>query len=1273
MQPRFVLFLVAPLALALSPTAAARSGDWPMFRADAARSGYTDEEIPSAPALVWQRIHEHAPAPAWPGLPRMTFDRALQPIVVEDTVFFGDTVEGKVLALAAATGEERWRYYTEGPVRFAPAAWEDRLFVASDDGFLHCLRRSDGALLWKRRGGVDGRRVLGNERLISRWPVRGGPVVVDDVVYSSAGIWPSDGIFVTARDVRTGDVRWVNDDAGSITMGQPHGGAEAESGVAAQGYLVGTDETLLVPNGRAVPASFRRADGAFEFFHLQANRAAGGTATMASGKYFFNSGLFFDAKTGAAGGSTGAAAIAGLPEGIVTGTSKGLSVFHWGEPDPAKGTRALVKERDVALAAADTALIVAGNHAVAGGRGRVSIVDLLTGERTWSAEVEGTVYGLAASGGRLFVSTDEGHLLCFGVDDGTAPRIDHRRRFWPARITTGPQSLAARAASEIRALTGGEGGYCLDVVAGDGSLALELVSGGINLPELHVIALVADAEQAARTRARIAEAGYLGSRITVHHATVEDLADYPRFFADLIVCGESVTRGADVVDRAAVAHLLRPYGGKLCLGRPGDMQCETRGALEGAGWWTHQYADAGNSVCSNDTVRGPLGMLWFRDLAHDMPQRHGRAPAPLALDGLLFSLGLDELVAVSAYNGRVLWRHPFPGILRALDGDHLMGTAGTQSPYCVTRDGVYVRDGDRCVRLDPATDEVRGTFTAPPAADGSPGVWGYLACADGILYGSLADREHIVTYRYLEGGDLAQQLTESNSLFALDAVSGERLWVYRAAHSLRHNALAVGSGQVYLIDRPMALFDRTKDEEAPDVRAPHAPGVLLCLDGRTGAERWRVEDDVFGTLLAVDAKRDALLMGYQPTRFRLESEVGGRLAVFAASTGTERWRRNAVYESRPLLNDGTVYAQGGAWDLATGDPVPFAFSRSYGCGVLAAGRNMLVYRSATLGYFELALNEKTENFGGMRPGCWINVLPAGGLVLSPDATAGCTCSYQNRAWVALAPDDLRPPTATPAGGAFSSPVEVVLAAREANTQIHYTLDGSTPTREAARFSGSLTIEESAKLKMRTFRNGASPSAIASEEFVIDPLLLPLDDAHWTVWDRGAPVNTPPSQWRVADGVVTQLSNIHAPIPAAADFARLPHYGTLRLFDDGYELADGTLSLQIRSPDNDGVGIAFRARDEAHHYLLHLDAERRLRTLARRDGERYDILASDGTPYLPGAWFDVEVRLDGPRLEVRIDGERAFLVEDDTHPRGTLALHSWGSTGVEFRRVRFAPR
>ena len=144
-------------------------------------------------------------------------------------------------------------------------------------------------------------------------------------------------------------------------------------------------------------------------------------------------------------------------------------------------------------------------------------------------------------------------------------------------------------------------------------------------------------------------------------------------------------------------------------------------------------------------------------------------------------------------------------------------------------------------------------------------------------------------------------------------------------------------------------------------------------------------------------------MSYQPTRFRLDSEIGGRMAAFRISDGKPLWDIQARYDSRPLINDDMVYAQGGAWKLLTGQSQPFPFQKSYGCGILAASRNLLVFRSATFGYCDFDDPGATRNYGGIRPGCWVNALPAGGLVLVPDATAGCRCSYLNKAWIGLEP------------------------------------------------------------------------------------------------------------------------------------------------------------------------------------------------------------------------------------------------------------------------------
>ena len=206
--------------------------------------------------------------------------------------------------------------------------------------------------------------------------------------------------------------------------------------------------------------------------------------------------------------------------------------------------------------------------------------------------------------------------------------------------------------------------------------------------------------------------------------------------------------------------------------------------------------------------------------------------------------------------------------------------------------------------------------------------------------------------------------------------------------------------RVFLIDRAQATSDRRGAKSTK-----HKPGSLVALDAKTGTELWREDKGIDGTLLALSVEDDALLMSFQRTHFRLDSERGRRLAVYSASTGKKLWENNkANYITRPLITNSTIYAQGGAWDIRTGKERPFKFERSYGCGQLSGSANMLLYRSATLGYFNLDdPSAKNRDYGGLRPGCWINAIPAGGMVLMPDASAGCVCSYLNQSWVALEP------------------------------------------------------------------------------------------------------------------------------------------------------------------------------------------------------------------------------------------------------------------------------
>ena len=1006
MMKRQTLILLAFLVL---NTPFSFAADWPTWRADANRSGFTTDQLPEKLALHWSIQTAHAPQPAWPRSTRLTYDRANHCVIVNNRVFFGDSVTGKVNTLDLNSGKQLWEFHTEGPVRFAPTVWQNQMFVVSDDGHLYSLRVDDGTLMWKRRGGPSEQMVLGNERVISKWPARGAPVVVDNIVYFAAGIWPSDGIFLYALNAKTGELVWENRDSGQIYMPQPHGGANANSGISAQGYLVAAGKHLLVPTGRAVPASMDIRTGKFEYFHLQKNTKAGGSDVFVAGDLFLNSGLIFETATGNSIGKSGKGQLAVTPDGVVRAYNDTLTHSQWAEVETRDRKGKLTRSKGLKKIWTETgfhknrSVIIAGDKIVSGCDGFVDVVDLKTGKRLWSTPVEGVAYGLAVSNSHLVVSTNRGMIYTFGPSRTTSPSVIKRAQLkspYPA------DSEAAKVAAEIIERTKFNKGYCIDLGCGDGALAYEIATR----TQMRVVAIESDPKLVALAREKLTAAGLYGARVTLLHRPLNK-TDCPNRVANLVVSGRSIKEGSKALPIAEARRLQRPYGGVICYGEPGALKIFRRGAVKGAGEWTHQYADAANTLCSDDKiVNGKLSMLWYRDIDFVIPSRHGRGPAPLFSQGRLFHEGNNGIIAVDAFNGHELWRFEIKDVLTAYDGDELMGVSGTGSNYCLGGDSVFVRHQKHCYQLDAATGELVRKYEVPRSRDNpqkeNNQPWGYIAWHDGALIGTAANPEHVVTYRYrATSGDMSKQLTESNRLFAFDVKTGKLKWQHDSQDSIRHNAIAIADDKIYLIDRPLADFDRTKESRrkpAKEVKPKiHKTGQLFCLNIKNGYVLWRNAEDIYGTMIAVSAKNNALLMSYQPTSFRLFSEVGGKLSVFNSNTGKKTWEAKAKYSSRPLINGKTVYAQGGAWDLLSGKPKPFNFKRSYGCGILASCENMMFFRSATLGYFDFNKNKDIENYGGMRPGCWINAIPAGGLVLVPDASASCTCSYQNRSWFAL--------------------------------------------------------------------------------------------------------------------------------------------------------------------------------------------------------------------------------------------------------------------------------
>ena len=1038
--------VLASWLLALVLARGAAGEDWPTYMHDSQRSGVTGEQLPLPLAEAWTFEPRHAPRPAWPapadtdywhgiqGLAaRVTYDRAFHVAAAGDAVYFGSSADDSVTCLHAATGEVRWSFATGGPVRLAPAVCDGKVYVGSDDGWVYCVHAGNGGVVWRMRAAPDARQLIGNGRVISAAPVRTGVLLADGTAYFAAGLFPTEGVLLWAVDALDRSPKWP----------------AAPLSRSPQGYLLASSSRLYVPTGRAAPAAFRRTNG-----------QQAGVRTDSGGAYAtFTGGLLLngpgaDGKIAAYDGET-MGLVATFPGYCAIGTDKALYFLTGGElqaldrvryfglltqrrdlstrqreierrlgelgkPDTSVEGKKLKAEREAnraALAAASketlgcylwkrpcrhrATLICAGDTLFAGGHGEVAAFRAADGEPLWTGKVAGTAYGLAAAHGRLLVSTDKGAIHCFASSAASPSSSSNTPPVTPY-ATDSLSPLYAQAAKEIVEASGVTKGLCVVLGCGDGRLACELAG----LTDLTILGIEENASKLASARSALDKAGVAGVRVTVRRGPLSTL---PRGFANLVVF-DRVTN-PDVTAPADAAGLVRPWGGALCLDGPARLT--RRGPLEGAGEWTHLYADPANTACSGDRlVGGAMRIQWFGPPGpNPMADRHHRPMPPLCKDGRLFIPAYNKVIAVDACNGTTLWEADLPESSR-------LGALRDSGHLALAPDVLYAAGADDCVALDVASGTLVRRFKPPSPEGDAPPSWGYVATTGDLLLGSARKRDASIRVMgrarvQFQYGDF-KEISTSDSLFCLDRKTGETRWTYRAGVVL-DPTIAIAGGRVHFVESANPAAAQDADGRLKLDALLGSGAALVALDATSGQTLWKktVDFSSLQHIIFLSVAQDTLVVTGSRNKDRT---VWYELVAFDAKTGEPRWRREQNNQRNvggfhgeqtlhPVIAGGVVYAEPQAYDLATGEPIAgWDFTRGgHGCGTLSASAGQLFYRAGNPVMFDLRSRKASKLSTVSRPGCWINIIPAGGLVLIPEASSGCTCPFPIQTSFAFAP------------------------------------------------------------------------------------------------------------------------------------------------------------------------------------------------------------------------------------------------------------------------------
>jgi len=178
---------------AAAPARAEQANEWPMFLRDNMRTAWSPEKLQPQLKQLWSIKPGADTAPANPLLAKSWDDHwyahgpLSQTSVAEGVAVAALTHRQQVLAFDPATGAEKWRTDVDGRVDSAPTIHKGLVLAGTHNGWLYALNRDSGQLVWRFHAAPRRERIVVDGQLESPWPLFGTVNVDDKGIYAMAG------------------------------------------------------------------------------------------------------------------------------------------------------------------------------------------------------------------------------------------------------------------------------------------------------------------------------------------------------------------------------------------------------------------------------------------------------------------------------------------------------------------------------------------------------------------------------------------------------------------------------------------------------------------------------------------------------------------------------------------------------------------------------------------------------------------------------------------------------------------------------------------------------------------------------------------------------------------------------------------------------------------------------------------------------------------------------------------------------------------------------